>query len=142
MKLEPLSVAVLALAAGAGLWFMSRNVGGLVTGNNSITQTATNAAGQPVTAYQGAGVVGTIGAATNAASGGMLASIGERIGGWVFDAFNPDPMASGAGQGTGATQASGWDYTGKANSWAQLAAEDGWWPYDNAQLVGMPGGVS
>jgi len=43
---------------------------GLATGNNALTRG---------TAYEGAGVLGTLGAATNAASGGVLARVGERI---------------------------------------------------------------
>jgi hypothetical protein len=53
---------------------------GLVTGNNAITQNQTDASGAPVTAYQGAGVAGTLGAAANSASGGVFASIGDWIG--------------------------------------------------------------
>jgi hypothetical protein len=63
--------------------------GGVLTGNNTVTQSATNAAGDATTAYQGAGIVGTVGAATNAVSGGVLASMGEAIGGKLFDWFGP-----------------------------------------------------
>lgn len=61
----------------------------IVTGDNIITQNQTNAAGETVTAYQGAGVLGTLGAVANSASGGVLASIGEKLGGWTFDLFGP-----------------------------------------------------
>lgn len=64
-------------------------VGGLVSGNNAITQNQTDGAGQPVTAYQGAGVAGTLGAAANSASGGYFASIGEWIGGKAADLLQP-----------------------------------------------------
>ncbi|MGH7168695.1 MAG: hypothetical protein ACRELG_00260 [Gemmataceae bacterium] len=47
-------------------------VGGVATGNNAIT------AGTP---YAGAGVLGTLGAATNDVSGGVLGNIG----GWLGD---------------------------------------------------------
>jgi hypothetical protein len=60
-------------------------VGGIFTGNNAITKNATNAAGEKVTAYEGAGILGTLGAATNAVSGGTLASLGQAIGGAVAD---------------------------------------------------------
>ena len=96
----------LMLAGGAALligvaYFLARktvkdtvNLGaGLVSGNNAITQHQTNAAGEKTAAYQGAGVVGTIGAATNSASGGVFASIGESIGGWLYDATHSDPLA-------------------------------------------------
>lgn len=49
---------------------------GVVTGDNALTK------GTP---YQGAGVLGTLGAAANAASGGHLQSIGESLGGWIYD---------------------------------------------------------
>jgi len=58
---------------------------GAVTGNNTITATAKTADGQATTAYQGKGILGTMGAATNAASGGYLASVGEWIGGKAYD---------------------------------------------------------
>ena len=60
-------------------------VGGAISGNNTVTQTATDSNGQPVDAYQGAGVVGTIGAATNVASGGWFATAGDWIGGKAYD---------------------------------------------------------
>ena len=65
---------------------------GLVSGNNAITQNQTNAAGEKTTAYQGAGVLGTVGAATNAASGGVLASVGETVGGWFYEITHTDPL--------------------------------------------------
>lgn len=71
-------------------------VSGIVTGDNAVTRNATDASGQPVTAYQGAGVLGTAGAVANAASGGTLASFGEWIGGKVYDWTHPnqpDPTA-------------------------------------------------
>jgi hypothetical protein len=52
-------------------------VGGAVTGNNALTR------GTP---YEGAGVVGTLGAATNAATGGLLGRFGSWLGGAVFEA--------------------------------------------------------
>jgi hypothetical protein len=55
-------------------------LGGIVSGDNALTEG---------TDYQGAGVAGTLGAATNAASGGLLAEAGSWIGGKVFDIFHP-----------------------------------------------------
>lgn len=55
---------------------------GVVSGDNALTRSQSNAAGERVTAYEGAGVVGTVGAAANTASGGVLASAGQAIGGW------------------------------------------------------------
>lgn len=62
--------------------------GGLVSGNNIVTQSART------DAYQGAGVVGTVGAATDIASGGVFSRIGEWIGGKAADVFIPDPLAN------------------------------------------------
>lgn len=59
-------------AAGAA----AESAVGLLTGDNALTE------GTP---YQRAGVFGTLGAAANAASGGHLQSIGEALGGWVYD---------------------------------------------------------
>lgn len=80
---------------------------GLVTGNNAITQNATDWGGAPETAYQGAGVAGTLGAATNAASGGALASLGNWIGGKVYDLLNPTSSSSGGSTSTSSTPAAG-----------------------------------
>lgn len=52
---------------------------GLVTGNNGIT------AGARTDAYQGKGVLGTLGAATDRAFGGLLSQAGETLGGWAYD---------------------------------------------------------
>jgi hypothetical protein len=54
---------------------------GVVSGNNALTS------GTP---YAGAGVLGTLGAAVNEASGGTLQSIGESLGGFVFDLFHKE----------------------------------------------------
>jgi hypothetical protein len=46
------------------------------------------------TPYEGAGVVGTLGNAVNQTLGGAPQSIGEAIGGWLADIFQPyDPNA-------------------------------------------------
>lgn len=58
---------------------------GLISGNNPITQNQTNAAGEPVDAYEGKGVLGTLGAIFNSASGGVFASVGGAIGQTLFD---------------------------------------------------------
>lgn len=86
---DPVKLGIgLAILAG-GLYLLTRGalkdaagaVGGLVSGDNAITR------GTP---YQGAGLPGTVGAVTNAASGGVL----ERFGGWlgrtVYDATHAD----------------------------------------------------
>jgi len=89
------TVYVAAVAVGVlllGAYLAKKTVegaAGLVTGDNFITQNQHNAAGETVTAYQGAGILGTLGAATNSASGGILASVGETLGGWAFDVFGP-----------------------------------------------------
>lgn len=55
---------------------------GLATGNNAITQSART------TAYQGAGVLGTLGATFDHLSGGNLSQFGEWLGGKTYDLFN------------------------------------------------------
>ena len=52
---------------------------GVLTGNNIITQSART------TAYQGAGVVGTVAAATDNVSGGFFSSVGNWIGSKTYD---------------------------------------------------------
>jgi len=82
------------LAIGAGLiiglvYFLGRKtitdaasgVGGILTGNNAITKD---------TPYENTGVVGTVAAAANKVSGGALQSIGEALGGWLYDATHAD----------------------------------------------------
>jgi hypothetical protein len=85
--------AVIGIVGVLVLFYVLKKIlpvaGGLVTGNNVITANQTDASGQPVDAYQGAGVLGTLGAATNSASGGILASIGEWIGGKAADLTLP-----------------------------------------------------
>jgi hypothetical protein len=92
--------AVLGIVGVLVVYYIARKVlpqvGGLVSGNNAITQNQTDASGQPVTAYQGAGVAGTLGAAFNSASGGVLASIGEWIGGKLADLTLPDGSSTQA----------------------------------------------
>lgn len=70
---------------------------GLVTGNNVVTANQTDLNGDTVTAYQGAGVAGTLGAATNSVSGGALASLGEWLGGKVYDLTHPSGGAATGG---------------------------------------------
>jgi hypothetical protein len=71
-------------AAGHAAGAVVNTAAGAISGNNALTQG---------TAYQGAGILGTLGAAFNSASGGGLASIGEWLGGKVADATLPDPTA-------------------------------------------------
>lgn len=96
-KQNPMHLAIAGIAVAAVVYFGARAtvkevanvVGGVVSGDNAITRNQTNADGETVTAYQGAGVLGTLGAAANSASGGVLASAGEKLGGWLFDVFGP-----------------------------------------------------
>ena len=76
-----LEVVALLVGVGVAAYLMWK------AGN--LTTTARNAAGQRVTAYEGAGAVGTLGAAANAASGGYLATLGQWLGGAVFDITHP-----------------------------------------------------
>jgi hypothetical protein len=83
-------VAVAAFVAWRLVKAAPEAVKGVVTGDNALTQNATNAEGERTTAYEGAGIVGTAGAAANAASGGYLASWGESLGSWVYDMTHED----------------------------------------------------
>ena len=99
-------VAVVAGVLVLAVWLLNRvsgvaagvldATGGLVTGEGALTRNATDAAGRPVAAYRGAGVLGTVGAATNAASGGVLASVGNWLGGAAYDWTHPSPAAQSA----------------------------------------------
>lgn len=81
---NPVQVALGAAVLIGVVYYLGRKTlsdtasaaGGLVTGNNAIT------AGTP---YAGKGIVGTIAGTANAASGGALQSIGEALGGWLYD---------------------------------------------------------
>lgn len=69
-------------AAGAA----AEAAGGIVTGNNAVTRG---------TAYEGAGIPGTLGAATDAATGGVLSDFGSWLGGWVYDATHKYSPSTG-----------------------------------------------
>src|SRR5689334_7890370 len=77
------AVAVIAL-----VWFVKRQAaavaaaaGGLVTGNNAVTQ------GTP---YAGTGVLATPAAIANDASGGVLAEFGGWLGRSIYDWTHPE----------------------------------------------------
>lgn len=92
-----------AKAAGA----VASAAGGVLTGNNALTQ------GTP---YQGAGVIGTLGAAANDVSGGTLQSVGDYIGNKLADWFQPSPTAATSSDTTGAnTQAINRDQVSASN---------------------------
>lgn len=92
IDLDPSTVAIVAAAVVGGflLWKVGRAVpqtvqdaadmaGGLLTGNNAITQ------GARTDAYQNAGILGTLGAATDRLSGGVLSRFGEWLGDKTYD---------------------------------------------------------
>lgn len=91
---NPVQLAVaLAIVAGAVYLIGRRAVsdvasaaGGLVSGDNALTQ------GTP---YRGAGIPGTLGAATNTATGGLLGTFGSWLGGKLYEVTHPayDPNA-------------------------------------------------
>jgi hypothetical protein len=97
IKTETIVIGAGVLVAGLVLMNilpkLVKGAGGLVSGNNALTQNAKNADGSAQTAYQGAGIPGTLGAATNLATGGVLSSIGDWLGGGLYDAFHGDPMS-------------------------------------------------
>jgi len=95
-KVEGLAVLA-GLAVGAFvLWRIVRAAPGIVSGDNALTRGATDAAGNPTTAYVGVPIIGTAGAAANAASGGWLATVGEWIGSNAYDLTHSDPNATQA----------------------------------------------
>lgn len=99
------AVGVGVLVGGFLLWRASQVAGkvagdvvdtaaGIMTGNNAMTQNQTDAEGIKTTAYEGAGILGTLGAAANSVSGGWFASAGSWIGTNAYDLFNDDPFAT------------------------------------------------
>ena len=84
------AAAVVVGVAVLGAWYLSRKAGqvaaSIVTGENELT------AG---TVYQGAGVLGTLGAGANAASGGKLEQWGGSFGSWMWEITNSDAVARG-----------------------------------------------
>lgn len=93
MKEETLIYAGIGLAAVAVIYYVGSKAvdaaAGIASGNNSLTQNQTDLSGEKTTAYEGKGVIGTLGAGFNTLSGGTLASLGETLGSWAFDAFGP-----------------------------------------------------
>lgn len=87
-KQNPLMLAAGVVLVIGAVYYLGRQTvkdvasvaGGVVSGNNALTQG---------TAYEGAGVLGTLGAAVNQASGGFFETTGSKIGGWVYDLLHP-----------------------------------------------------
>jgi hypothetical protein len=81
---QPIQFAIGAGIVVAVVYFVVKHAGaaavetavGAISGNNALTQ------GTP---YQDKGAVGTLAAAANRVSGGSLQSIGEALGGWLYD---------------------------------------------------------
>lgn len=97
--LQPSTVAILAAAGVAGFLLLRWGsaigegvkaaatgsvdvVGGLASGRNVITGSART------DAYEGAGILGTLGAATDTVLGGAPSRVGEWLGGKVYDMMN------------------------------------------------------
>jgi hypothetical protein len=86
---QPIQFAIGAGIVVAVAYFVIKRAGveaaksavGIVSGDNALTH------GTP---YENKGVVGTVAAAANRASGGYLQSIGESLGGWVYDVTHRD----------------------------------------------------
>jgi hypothetical protein len=90
---QPIQFAIGAGIVVAIVYFVVKHAGaaavetavGAISGDNALTH------GTP---YQDKGIVGTVAAAANKASGGALQSIGEALGGWVYDvthkAYDPN----------------------------------------------------
>lgn len=82
------------------LYVLPKVIRGIFTNKNPLTNNQTDAQGNPVTAYSETQtpVIGTLGAAANTVSGGVLASIGEWLGNKVADITMPyDPNAPASG---------------------------------------------
>lgn len=86
-KVESLALVGVAVV---GLVLVAKYLPGIWSGDNELTRNAKNAAGQNVTAYQGAGVLGTVGAAANAGLGGTPATFGQWLGSTVADWVHPE----------------------------------------------------
>lgn len=92
-KQNPLMLAGAAVLVLGVVYYLARKTisdavdaaGGILSGDNALTKG---------TAYEGAGVAGTLGAATNAVTGGTLEKIGSAIGGKLYDWFGSDPPAT------------------------------------------------
>jgi hypothetical protein len=96
MKVKNITFGVYALGGvllAYAVYRVAKAGTGLLTGDNALTRGAKDASGAPTTAYLGQGAVGTIGAAANAASAGVLASFGGWLGRVAADITLPDPMA-------------------------------------------------
>jgi hypothetical protein len=82
------------------LYVLPKVIRGIFTNKNILTNNQTDAQGNQVTAYSDTQtpVIGTLGAAANTVSGGVLASIGEWLGNTVADITMPyDPNAPASG---------------------------------------------
>lgn len=85
-KQNPLLLAVGVVVVVGAVYYLARKsikdvadaAGGVLSGNNALTQD---------TAYEGAGLLGTLGAGTNAVLGGVPSLIGE----WLGGVFAPEP---------------------------------------------------
>jgi hypothetical protein len=75
-----LIIGAVYFLGGKTLKAAAQTAGGIVSGNNALTQG---------TVYEDKGILGTLGSAANEASGGFLETTGSKIGGWVYDVLNP-----------------------------------------------------
>lgn len=94
MKTETVIQGAVALTViGLGVfavWKLGGFGKGLLTGDNALTQNARDSDGNKIGAYTGVPVVGTLGAAANAASGGYLATFGGWLGRSAYDLLHPE----------------------------------------------------
>lgn len=78
----------IAIAIGAGVlavwWLANRGTKAAAAAVDSIKNVNQG------TPYEGGGVVGTIGHATDAISGGFFSDLGSKIGLWWYDVVNDD----------------------------------------------------
>lgn len=79
-------------AVGQAISGATETVGAIATGKNSLTAN---------TEYYGAGIPGTLGAATDAALGNVPSQIGDWIGGKLYDFFGDSSAGDNSSSATG-----------------------------------------
>lgn len=82
----PIGVAIAVIGiAGVLIYFSKQAKQAIVDAGTAIANVNKD------TAYEGAGVVGTLGNVTNQVSGGFFERLGSKIGGGIYDLTHPAP---------------------------------------------------
>lgn len=82
--------AIAISAVAIAIWWLGRQAKGAVVEGVKSTAHAVNTINEG-TAYDGFGVVGTLGHGVDAISGGTFSSAGEWLGGKLYDLFGDAP---------------------------------------------------